>query len=155
MNSVIASNGSVEESGVKIVLIDSLSGYTNAIPQVNEPLARMHELVSYLNEAGAATLLVVAQHGVIGSMVAPLDVSYLSDCLVILRFFEAAGAVRRAISVVKKRTGPHETTIRELRIGPEHLKVGDPLTEFEGVLTGVPRYLGTAGPLLSDGHTTR
>ena len=143
----------VEESRVKIVLIDSLSGYSNAIPQVNEPLARMHELISSLNESGVATLMVVAQHGVIGSMVAPLDVSYLSDCLVILRFFEAGGAVRRAISVVKKRTGPHETTIRELRIGPNQLQVGDPLTEFEGVLTGVPRYLGTAGPLLSDGHT--
>jgi circadian clock protein KaiC len=87
----------VEEDGAKIVLIDSLSGYLNAIPQVNEPLARMHELVSYLNEAGVTTLMVMAQHGVIGSMEAPLDISYLSDCLVMLRFFEAAGEVRLAI----------------------------------------------------------
>jgi circadian clock protein KaiC len=145
----------VEEGGAKIILIDSLSGYLNAIPQVHEPLARMHELVSYLNESGVTTLMVVAQHGVIGSMEAPLDVSYLSDCLVMLRFFEAAGEVRRAISVVKKRTGPHEATIRELRIGPNRLRVGDALTEFEGVLTGVPKYLGTAEPLLSNGQPTR
>jgi circadian clock protein KaiC len=145
----------VEEGGAKIILIDSLSGYLNAIPQVHEPLARMHELVSYLNESGVTTLMVVAQHGVIGSMEAPLDVSYLSDCLVMLRFFEAAGEVRRAISVVKKRTGPHEATIRELRIGPNRLRVGDALTEFEGVLTGVPKYLGAAGPLLSNGQPTR
>jgi circadian clock protein KaiC len=145
----------VEEDGAKIVLIDSLSGYLNAIPQVHEPLARMHELVSYLNESGVTTLMVVAQHGVIGSMEAPLDVSYLSDCLVMLRFFEATGEVRRAISVVKKRTGPHEATIRELRIGPNRLQVGDALTEFEGVLTGVPKYLGTAEPLLSNGQPTR
>jgi circadian clock protein KaiC len=144
---------SVEEGSVKIVVIDSLSGYLNAIPQVNEPLARIHELVSYLNGSGVATLMVVAQHGVIGSMAAPVDVSYLSDCLVMLRFFEAAGEVRRAISVVKKRTGPHEATIRELRIGPNRLRVGSALTDFEGVLTGVPRYLGAAGPLLTDDRT--
>ncbi len=143
---------SVEE-GVKIVVIDSLSGYLNAIPQVNAPLARMHELVSYLNDSGVATLMVVAQHGVIGPMEAPLDVSYLSDCLVMLRFFEAAGEVRRSISVVKKRTGPHEATIREFRIGPHRLQVGNALTEFEGVLTGVPRYLGTRSPLLTDDRT--
>jgi circadian clock protein KaiC len=142
----------VEHEGATMVLIDSLNGYLNAIPQVSEPLARMHELVSYLNERGVATLIVVAQHGVIGSMGGPLDVSYLSDCLVMLRFFEAAGAVRRAISVVKKRTGPHETTIRELRIGPSRLKVGDALTEFEGVLTGNPHYLGTSEPLLPHGR---
>lgn len=146
---------SVEEGGVKIVVIDSLSGYLNAIPQVDEPLARMHELVSYLNGSGVATLMVVAQHGVIGSTAAPVDVSYLSDCLVMLRFFEAAGEVRRAISVVKKRTGPHEATIRELRIGPHRLRVGNALTDFEGVLTGVPRYLGAAGPLLTDDRTTQ
>ena len=146
---------SVEEGGVKIVVIDSLSGYLNAIPQVNAPLARMHELVSYLNDSGVATLMVVAQHGVIGPMEAPLDISYLSDCVVMLRFFEAAGEVRRAISVVKKRTGPHEATIREFRIGPNRLQVGNALTEFEGVLTGVPRYLGTPGPLLTDDRTTQ
>ena len=143
----------VDNEGVTIVIIDSLNGYLNAIPQVTEPLARMHELVSYLNERGVATLMIVAQHGVIGEMEAPLDISYLSDCLVMLRFFEAAGEVRRAISVVKKRTGPHEPTIRELRIGPGHLRVGDVLTEFEGVLTGVPRYLGTMEPLLPNGRT--
>ncbi|HEY7448823.1 MAG TPA: ATPase domain-containing protein [Vicinamibacterales bacterium] len=142
----------VEEEGVTIVLIDSLNGYLNAIPQVSEPLARMHELVSYLNERGVATLMVVAQHGVIGSMEAPLDISYLSDCVVMLRFFEAGGAVRRAISVVKKRSGPHESTIRELRVGPNRLHVGKTLADFDGVLTGNPRYHGAAGPLLFNGH---
>jgi circadian clock protein KaiC len=142
----------VEDEGVTVVLIDSLNGYLNAIPQVSEPLARMHELVSYLNEHGVATLMVVAQHGMIGSMQAPLDISYLADCVVMLRFFEAGGAVRRAISVVKKRSGPHESTIRELRVGPNRLHVGEALADFDGVLTGIPRYHGTAGPLLSNGH---
>jgi circadian clock protein KaiC len=145
----------VENNGVTIVLIDSLNGYLNAIPQVNEPQARMHELVSYLSECGVATLMVVAQHGVIGSMEAPLEMSYLADCLVMLRFFEASGAVRRAISVVKKRTGPHESTIREFRIGPHHLQVGKALADFDGVLTGAPRYHGAAGPRLSNGHVAQ
>jgi circadian clock protein KaiC len=145
----------VGEERVTIVLIDSLNGYLNAIPQVKEPLARIHELVSYLNERGVVTLMAVAQHGVIGSMETPLDVSYLADCLVVLKFFEAAGAVRRAISVVKKRTGPHEATIRELCIGPNRLQVGDVMTQFEGVLAGSPRYLGTVDSLLSNGRPIR
>ena len=143
----------VESDGVRVVMIDSLNGYLHAIPQSDSPLARMHELLSFLNERGVATLLVLAQHGVVGSsMNTPIDVSYLADCVVMLRFFEARGAVRRAISVVKKRTGLHETTIRELRLGAGAVRVGDALTEFEGVLTGVPRYTGGPQPLMSDGR---
>jgi circadian clock protein KaiC len=111
----------------------------------------MHELAAYLNDHDVATLLVAAQHGVLGAhMASPIDVSYLADAVVLLRFFEADGMVRKAISVLKKRTGGHETTIRELAIGPERVRVGGPLAQFHGVMTGVPQYRGTPGPLLHD-----
>jgi circadian clock protein KaiC len=133
----------VEQRGVRMVMIDSMNGYLHAIPQSDSPLARMHELLSYLNEREVATLIVLAQHGVVGTaMSTPLDVSYLADCVMMLRFFESQGAVRRAISVVKKRTGLHETTIRELHFAAGNVRVGEALTSFEGVLTGVPRYTG-------------
>jgi circadian clock protein KaiC len=120
------------------------------------PLARMHELLAYLNERGIATLLIAAQHGMMGmQMAAPIGVSYLADCLILLRFFEASGSVRKAISVVKKRSGSHETTIREFAIGPDRLRVGEPLTEFQGVMTGVPHYVGSSGPLHKDGQAGR
>jgi circadian clock protein KaiC len=141
------------ESGVRLVFIDSVNGYLNAIPQVEAPLVRLHELISFLNNAGAATIIVMAQHGMLGAaMPAPIDVSYLADCVLLLRFFEAHGAVRRAMSVVKKRTGPHETTIREFQIGPQRIRVGAALTQFQGVLTGVPHYVGSDTPLLDNGH---
>ena len=139
----------VDVRGARLVMIDSLNGYLNAIRQSDAPLVRMHELLSYLNGRGVASLVVVAQHGVVGTaMVTPIDVSYLADTVILLRFFEAFGEVRKAISVVKKRSGPHEATIRELRIGPGALRVGAALTEFQGVLTGVPQYVGTSAPLL-------
>jgi circadian clock protein KaiC len=139
----------VERRGTRVVLIDSINGYLHAIPQSGAPLARMHELLSYLNERGVATILVLAQHGIIGSnMTTPLDVSYLADTVVVLRFFEARGEVRRAISVVKMRTRIHESTIRELKLGPGRVNVGSALSEFQGVLTGVPRYVGADQGLL-------
>jgi circadian clock protein KaiC len=142
---------SVEVRGARLVMIDSLNGYLNAIPQSDAPLVRMHELLAYLNGRGIASLVIVAQHGIVGTgMMTPIDVSYLADTVILLRFFEAAGQVRKAISVVKKRSGTHETTIRELRIGPGSLRVGAALTEFQGVLTGVPQYIGTAAPLLKN-----
>jgi circadian clock protein KaiC len=138
----------VEHDGARVILIDSLNGYLNAIPQVEAPLVRMHELLSYLNERGVVTLIVVAQHGIVGSnMATPLDVSYLADTVVLLRFFESAGVVRRAVSVMKKRSGPHEQTIREFQIGPDRLRVGAALSDFQGVLTGVPHYVGASAPL--------
>jgi len=137
------------EAGVRIVLIDSLNGYLNAIPTTSAPLVRMHELLSYLNQRGVATLLIAAQHGIIGTrMTAPVDVSYLADCVVMLRYFEASGAVRKALSVMKKRTGSHETAIREFGIENNRVRVGEPLVNFHGVLTGVPSYRGERGPLL-------
>jgi circadian clock protein KaiC len=141
----------VERDGARVVVIDSLNGYLNAIPQVEAPLVRMHELLSFLNEHGVATLIVVAQHGIVGStMATPLDVSYLADTVVLLRFFEASGMVRRALSVMKKRSGTHEQTIREFQIGPDRLHVGKALAEFQGVLTGVPHYIGSPGPLINE-----
>jgi circadian clock protein KaiC len=141
----------VERRGTRMVLIDSINGYLHAIPQSDAPLARMHELLSFLNEQGVATLLVLAQHGIIGTtMTTPLDVSYLADTVMVLRFFEAQGQVRRAISVVKMRTRIHESTIRELKLGPGRVHVGSALTEFHGVLTGVPRYVGADQGLLHE-----
>jgi circadian clock protein KaiC len=141
----------VDAEGVRVVLIDSLNGYLHAIPTHDAPLVRMHELLAYLNERGVATLLVVAQHGIMGSaMAAPVDVTYLADAVVLFRFFEAAGQVRKAISVVKKRTGVHERSIREFDVGADGLRVGEPLTAFHGVMTGVPQYRGDLAPLLPD-----
>jgi circadian clock protein KaiC len=142
----------VEERGVRLVVIDSLNGYLTAIPQSDSPLVRMYELLSYLALRGVSTILIVAQHGVVGTqMSAPIDISYLADAIIMLRFFEAKGHVRRAISVVKKRTGEHETTIREYRISSDGLRVGAALTDFHGVLTGVPQYVGAADPLMDNG----
>jgi len=141
----------VEEEGVRLIGIDTLNGYLNAIPTTDAPIVRMHELLSFLNERSVATLIALAQHGTIGTVhQTPVDLSYLADAIVLFRFFEAHGQIRRAISVVKKRTGIHETSIRELKIGPERVQVGGPLTDFHGVLTGVPQYTGSAKPLLND-----
>jgi circadian clock protein KaiC len=138
----------VVENKARVVLIDSLNGYLNAIPQVEAPLVRMHELLSFLNEQDVATIIIVAQHGVVGaSMTTPLDVSYLADAVVLLRFFEAHGLVRRALSVMKKRTGDHEATIRELRMRSGQVEVGQALSDFEGVLSGIPRYVGSVDAL--------
>ena len=141
----------VEEGGVRLIGIDTLNGYLNAIPTTDTPLTRMHELITFLNEKGVATLITLAQQGMIGaSMPVPIDLSYLADAIVMLRFFEADGQVRKAVSVMKKRTGTHETSIRELQLGPERIHVGRPLTDFRGILTGVPMYTGSSVPLISD-----
>jgi circadian clock protein KaiC len=141
----------VDEEGARVVLIDSLNGYLHAIPTGDAPLVRMYELIGYLNERGVATLLVAAQHGIMGTaMSTPVDVSYLADAVVLFRFFEAEGRVRKAISVVKKRTGGHETAIREFDVGVDGIRVGEPLTAFHGVMTGVPQYRGDSAPLLQD-----
>ena len=135
----------VEEQGARIVVIDSLNGYLQAMPEERFLIVQMHELLTYLNQQGVVTLLVTAQHGFLGmNMSTPVDVSYLADTVLLFRYFEAAGAVRNAISVVKKRTGRHERTLRELRMSGAGVAVGPPLTEFQGVLTGVPTYRGPA-----------
>jgi circadian clock protein KaiC len=145
----------VEEKGVRLVGIDTLNGYLNAIPTTDAPVTRMHELLSFLSERGVATLIVLAQQGMIGSTPVPVDLSYLADVIVLLRFFETYGQVRKAISVVKKRTGTHENSIRELKLGPDRIQVGEPLREFQGILTGVPQYVGSSKPLLSDDPSPR
>jgi circadian clock protein KaiC len=140
----------VEKRKVRVLLIDSLSGYLNAMPDERFLVLQLHELLSYLNQLGIVTILVLAQHGLLGRVETPLDLSYLSDAVVMLRYFEAAGRVRRAISVVKKRSGAHEDTIREFQLTAEGLKVGPPLTEFSGILTGTPTYVGDSTPLLPE-----
>jgi circadian clock protein KaiC len=133
----------VEDRGARLVLIDTINGFLAALPGLTSPVLRLYELLTYLNEMHVATVLVMAQQGILGAaMPVPLDISYIADTVVLLRFFEASGAVHRAISVVKKRTGPHESTIRELQIGPDRLRVGAALTHFQGVLTGVPSFTG-------------
>lgn len=138
----------VEEKGVRAVVLDSLSGYLNAMPQEQFLLLQMHELLTYLNQQGVMTILVLAQHGLVGQMQSPVDLTYLSDTVLLLRYFEAAGELRRAISVMKKRTGGHETTIREYRIDAAGIRVGRELKEFSGVLSGVPRFTGIPSELL-------
>ena len=128
----------VEKHGVRTIIIDSLNGYQAAMPEEKALVLHMHELLQYLNRQGATTFLTVAQHGLVGDMKAPVDVTYLADTVVLLRYFEASGRVRRAISVIKKRTGMHEDTIREFQIGSYGLRLGDPLVGFQGVLRGVP-----------------
>lgn len=140
----------VEKRNVRVLLIDSLNGYLNAMPDERFLVLQMHELLSYLNQLGVLTIMVLAQHGLLGHMQTPLDLSYLSDAVIMLRYFEAAGRVRRAISVVKKRSGAHENTIREFQLTSEGVKVGPPLNEFSGILTGTPTYVGDAKPLLPE-----
>ena len=138
----------VEDEGVRIVVLDSLSGYQQAMPEENFLLLQMHEMLTYLNQQNVLTLLILTQSGMIGQMQNPLDLTYLSDTVLLLRYFEADGEVRRAISAVKKRTGSHEPTIREFRITADGLDVGPRLEGFRGVLTGTPQYVGT-GALMS------
>ncbi len=141
----------VDEGNVRTVVIDSLNGYQAAMPDESSLVLHIHELLQYLNRQGANTFLTVAQHGLVGEMRAPVDVTYLSDTVVLLRYFEAMSQVRRAISVIKKRAGGHENTIREYRIGREGLTIGEPLTDFQGILRGVPTFHGNADPLLNLG----
>jgi circadian clock protein KaiC len=133
----------VEGDGSRVLIIDSLNGYINAMPGERFLLLQLHELFTYLGQRGVTTLLVMAQHGMVGrDMQAPLDASYLADTVMMLRYFEARGEVRQAISVMKKRSGRHERTIRELRIDQRGLYVGAPLSLFQGVLNGTPEYIG-------------
>jgi circadian clock protein KaiC len=138
--------------GARVVVIDSLNGYLNAMPEERFLVAQLHELLTYLGHKGVVTFLVVAQHGVIGQMQTAIDTTYLADTVVLFRYFEAMGEVRQAISVVKKRSGRHERTIREMKLDAGGITVGAPLRDFRGILTGTPSYHGTDGPLLDPGH---
>ncbi|MFC7555118.1 ATPase domain-containing protein [Pseudoroseomonas wenyumeiae] len=138
----------VDFAQAKTVVIDSLNGYQAAMPDENALILHIHELLQYLNRQGATTFLTVAQHGLVGDMKSPVDITYLADTVILLRYFEAIGKVRRAISIIKKRTGAHEDTIREYRIGQDGIRLGEPLSDFQGVLRGVPTFVGGTAPLL-------
>ncbi|ANI79545.1 ATPase domain-containing protein [Sphingobium sp. EP60837] len=141
----------VEQGDARIVLIDSLNGYVASMPEEQQLILQLHELLSYLSHRGVVTLLVNPQQGFFGTMSTNgLNVSYIADIVILLRFFEADGRIRKALSVVKNRSGPHEDAIRELRIDTQGIRVGAPLSDFRGVLTGTPEYLGSTTPLMDD-----
>lgn len=141
----------VQERRCTMVVIDSLNGYLSAMPQENHLLLQMHELLAFLNQSGVTTFLINPQFGLVGSMdTGPLNVSYIADSVILFRFFESQGRIRKAISVIKNRSGKHEDTIRELFIDSRGLRVGEPLTNFRGVLTGTPEFLGGGKPLLEN-----
>ena len=133
---------SVEEDGVTVVVLDSLSGYQQAMPEENFLLLQMHEILTYLNQQNVLTFLILTQSGMVGHMQNPLDLTYLSDSVLLLRYFEADGEIRRAISMIKKRTGRHESSIREFTIGANGVEVGPQLDSFRGVLSGTPVFTG-------------
>jgi circadian clock protein KaiC len=138
------------DAGCKLVVIDTLNGYLNAMPGERYLINQLHELVTYLNFKGVLTILILAQHGLVAAAEAPVDLSYLSDTVVCLRYFEASGEVKQSIAVIKKRSGRHEKTIREFRLEDgKGIRIGQPLREFQGVLTGVPVFQGVAGEMMS------
>ena len=138
----------VEKNNVRVVVIDSVNGYLMATPQERFLTMQFHELLGYLNSKGVVSILVVGQYGLSGNMQSPIDMSYLADTVVLLQYFEAGGEVRQAISVLKKRTGKHERTIREFRIDEGGIRIGQPLSDFHGVLSGVPVYHGGGDGLM-------
>ncbi len=140
----------VDRESVRTVAVDSLNGYQAAMPEEQFLMLHLHELMQYLNRQGAATFFTLAQHGMVGDTKQPVDVTYLADTVIMLRYFEAVGRVRRAVSVIKKRAGSHEDTIREFRIDRHGITLGKPLREFQGVLSGVPLYVGRSPPLMDD-----
>lgn len=139
----------VEKNHCRVLIIDSLNGLLNAMQGEQAMMVQLHELLSYLSHMGVTTFMVMAQVGIVGThMGAPIDVSYLADNVLLFRYFESQGGVRQAISVLKRRSGPHERSIRELRLSPMKIDVGEPLRQFEGILTGVPKFVGDSKPLL-------
>ncbi|HEY9126801.1 MAG TPA: ATPase domain-containing protein, partial [Acidobacteriaceae bacterium] len=132
----------VNEQSLKVLVLDSLNGFLNAMPHEQFLSMQLHELLTYLGQQGIATFFTLAQHGFFGDTESSIDISYLADTVLLFRYFEQSAEVRQALSVVKKRSGPHEKTIRELIFGNGEIRVGPALKEFDGVLTGVPRYTG-------------
>jgi circadian clock protein KaiC len=138
----------VRNQGTRMVIVDSLNGYMQAMPAGNHLVIQLHELLSFLNRHGVLSLMTVAQHGLVGHMHAPVDLTYLADTVVLLRFFEQNGRIKKAISVIKKRIGRHEDTLREFRIDEQGVRVGAPLEQFQGVLTGTPTFHGKSDQML-------
>ena len=150
-----AVRAAVERDGARLVVIDSLNGYLNAMPSERHLTLHLHELLTYLGQQGVTTILLMAQHGLVGGNAqVPIDASYLADTVILMRYFEVVGEVRQAISVIKKRTGRHERTIREVRFeSGRGIVIGEPIREFQGVLTGTPAFVGSGpgGPRSGDG----
>lgn len=143
----------VEHEKITLVVIDSINGYMQSMPEERLLPIQVHELLSFLSNNGVTCIMTLVQHGIFGNPVdEAADVSYLADTVILMRYFEVKGSVRQAISVVKRRSGDHERTIRECKVGKGGLAVGNPLTEFQGVLTGVPSYMGQAAPLMAESH---
>lgn len=140
----------VDENDCRLLVMDSLNGYLAAMPQEQHLILQMHELLSYLSQSGVVTFLINPQHGLVGTMTSSLDISYIADTVVLIRFFEAQGRLRKAISILKHRGGGHEDAIRELRIDTRGIRVGQPLVDFRGVLTGTPEYFGAKQPLMEE-----
>ena len=133
----------VEHENTRIVVLDSLNGYLQSMPGEKFLAVHLHELLAYLGNRGVLTLMVLAQAGTMGSQLqSAVDVSYLADNILLLRYFENQGEVRQAISIIKRRSGNHEHTIREMKLGPDRIYIGGPLHDFQGVLTGTPTFLG-------------
>ncbi|WP_020476572.1 ATPase domain-containing protein [Zavarzinella formosa] len=147
-----AAEGEAGRPGARVIVIDSLNGYLNAMPEERFLTAQLHELLTYLGHKGVVTFLLVAQHGLIGQMDTPVDTTYLADTVILFRYFEAMGEVRQALSVVKKRSGRHERTIRELSLSEGGIKVGEPLRDFHGVLGGTPTYRGPDAAISGSKH---
>jgi circadian clock protein KaiC len=142
-------------NGCKLIVIDSLNGYLNAMPGEKYLSGQLHELCSSLNQQGVVTILILPQHGLVGSNDAPVDLSYLADSVVTLRYFEAEGEVKQALAVVKKRSGHHEKTIREFKLeSGKGIRIGPPLKDFDGVLSGVPIFQGRKGQILKEKDAT-
>lgn len=140
---------SVEERDCRVLVIDSLNGYLSSMPQEKQLMLQMHELLSYLNQSGVATFFINPQSGLVGTMsTGNLNVSYMADTVILFRFFEAGGRIRKAISVIKNRSGPHEDSIREIRVDANGLRLSEPLQAFRGILTGTPEFIGDEAPLL-------
>lgn len=139
----------VEQRDCRVLVIDSLNGYVTAMPQEKQLMLQLHEMLSYLNQKGVATFLINPQHGLVGTMsTGSLNVSYIADAVILFRFFEAKGRIRKAVSVIKNRGGGHEDTIRELKIDGRGITVSEPLDEFQGILTGTPEFVGDSAELL-------
>jgi circadian clock protein KaiC len=139
-----------DEHKADMVVIDSLNGYVHAMPEQQFLMLQLHELLAYLANNGVVTIMILAQAGIMGSMKSPLDLTYLADTVLITRFFEAFGRVKKAVSVIKKRTGAHEETLRELKIGQGGVMVGPVLEEFSGIFSGIPNFVGSAHKILKE-----
>jgi circadian clock protein KaiC len=140
----------VADESVTLIVIDSINGYLNAMPAERYLTLQLHELLAYLNQQGTITIMVLAQQGLVGSMQSTIDLTYLADTVILSRFFEARGEVKQALSVIKKRSGNHERTIREMWVGKDGIQLGKPLRELQGVLTGVPSFADPDSPKPND-----